>query len=101
MIFSGLFKRKEDRAILATPTTWLFNSLTGGSSTSGIAVNQTSALKYSALYSCVRLLSESVASLPLHTYQRSENGKERLREHPISRMMAASPNKQMSSYTFW
>ena len=45
MIFSGLFKRKEDRAILATPTTWLFNSLTGGSSTSGIAVNQTSALK--------------------------------------------------------
>jgi len=100
MIFSGLFKKKEDRAILATPTTWLFNSLTGGATSSGISVNQTSALKFSALYACVRLLSESVASLPLHTYQRTENGKERLREHPISRMMAASPNKQMSSYSF-
>ena len=70
--------RKEDRATLATPTTWLFNSLTGGRSASGISVNETSALKYSALYACVRLISESVASLPLHTYQRSENGKERL-----------------------
>ena len=99
MIF-GLFKKKEERATLATPTTWLFNSLTDGVTSSGISVNQTSALKYSALYSCVRLLSESVASLPLHTYQRTENGKERLREHPISRMMAASPNKQMSSYSF-
>ena len=92
--------RKEDRATLATPTTWLFNSLTGGRSASGISVNETSALKYSALYACVRLISESVASLPLHTYQRSENGKERLREHPVARLLSQTPNKNMTSYTF-
>lgn len=100
MIFGWGKKDKEDRATLATPTTWLFNSLTGGASASGISVNQTSALKYSALYACVRLISESVASLPLHTYQRTENGKERLREHPISRLLSVSPNKQMTSYSF-
>ena len=100
MIFGWGKKNKEDRATLATPTSWLFNSLTGGASASGISVNQTSALKYSALYACVRLISESVASLPLHTYQRTENGKERLREHPISRLLSVSPNKQITSYSF-
>ena len=100
MIFGWGKKNKEDRATLATPTSWLFNSLTGGASASGISVNETSALKYSALYACVRLISESVASLPLHTYQRTENGKERLREHPISRLLSVSPNKQITSYSF-
>ena len=100
MIFGWGKKNKEDRATLATPTSWLFNSLTGGASASGISVNETSALKYSALYACVRLISESVASLPLHTYQRSENVNERLREHPISRLLSVSPNKQITSYSF-
>ena len=99
MIF-GLFKKKEDRATLATPTTWLYNSLTGGSTASGINVNPTTALNCSAVFAAVRLLSESVASLPLHTYERLPDGKQRTRVHPVSKLLATTPNPQQSSYSF-
>tara|TARA_R110002020_G_scaffold273792_1_gene488954 strand:+ start:2038 stop:3552 length:1515 start_codon:yes stop_codon:yes gene_type:complete len=99
MIF-GLFGKKEDRATLATPTTWLFNSLTGGTTPAGISVNATTALNYSAVYAAVRLISESVASLPLHTYERLPDGKRRTREHDVAKLLAISPNRRMTSFTF-
>ena len=94
------FNKKEDRAVLATPTTWLFNSLTGGKSASGISVNTTSALSYSAVYAAVRLLSESVASLPLHTYERIGEGKQRSRSHPVANVLSTKPNDQLTSFSF-
>ena len=94
------FNKREERATLRTPTTWLFNSLTGGKSASGISVNETSALSYSAVYASVRLLSESVASLPLHTYERLTDGKQRAREHPVAKILSNKPNDQISSFSF-
>ena len=99
MIF-GLFKKKEDRATLRTPTSWLFNSLTGGVASSGVAVNETTALTYSAVFAAVRLLSESVASLPLHTYQRGDEAKSRVYDNPVARLLSKSPNPKISSFTF-
>ena len=101
MMMFGLFgKKKEERATFATPTTWLFNSLTGGATPSGISVNATSALTYSAVYAAVRLISESVASLPLHTYERLPDGKRRDREHAVAKLLAIAPNRRMTSFTF-
>ena len=96
----GLFGKKEDRAILATPTTWLFNNLTGGTTPAGISVNATTALTYSAVYAAVRLIAESVASLPLHTYERLPEGKTRDREHAVAKLLAFAPNRRMTSFTF-
>ena len=45
-----------------------------GSSTSGKPVNERTALQMTAVYSCVRILSEAVAGLPLHVYRYGENG---------------------------
>ena len=45
-----------------------------GSSTSGKRVNERSAMQMTAVYSCVRILSEAVASLPLQFYRYNENG---------------------------
>ena len=100
MMFGLFGKKKEERSTLSRPSSWLVNTLTGGSTASGIVVNENTALNYSVVYAAVRLLSESVASLPLHTYKQMGADKERDREHPVARLLASSPNTQMTSYTF-
>ena len=98
MIF-GLFGKKEERATLANPATWLTSTLTGGTTASGIAVNENTALNSSAVFAAVRLLSEAVASLPLHTYERQEDGKRRALEHPVASLLSKRPNDYMTSYS--
>ena len=47
-------------------------------------VNERSAMQMTAVYSCVRILSETVASLPLRVYKyNSEGGKEKAVKHPL------------------
>ena len=98
----GLFgkKKKEDRATLRTPTSWLFGSLGATKVASGVTVNNSTALQFSAVYAAVRLLSESVASLPLHTYERLPEGKQRSYDHPVAGLLGTSVNPQLSSYAF-
>ena len=49
-----------------------------GGSSSGKNVNERSAMQMTAVYSCVRILSETVASLPLHVYKyNGDGGKEK------------------------
>ena len=96
----GLFGKKEDRATLRTPASWLFGALGGGKVSAGVTVNESTALQYSAVYAAVRLLSESVASLPLHTYERLDEGKQRANAHPVATMLSTSVNPQLSSYAF-
>lgn len=40
-----------------------------GQTTSGKRVNEFTAMQTTAVYACVRILSEAIASLPLHIYQ--------------------------------
>ena len=95
----GLFGKKEDRATLRTPTSWLFGALGGAKVSAGVVVNESTALQYSAVYAAVRLLSESVASLPLHTYERLDDGKQRA-YGTVASMLSTSVNPQLSSYAF-
>ncbi len=46
-----------------------------GRSSSGKAVNERTAMQTTAIYSCVRILSEALASLPLHVYRYTDSGK--------------------------
>lgn len=48
-----------------------------GRSSSGKVVNERTAMQTTAVYSCVRILAEAVASLPVHLY-RYAGGKERV-----------------------
>lgn len=54
----------------------------------------------SAVWACVRVLSESVASLPLHVYRRLERGKERDGKHALATLLHDEPNPLMSSFTW-
>ena len=72
-----------------------------GSSTSGKRVNERSAMQMTAVYSCVRILSEAVASLPLQFYRYNENGgKEKAVDHPLYFLLHDEPNPEMTSFVF-
>lgn len=84
------------------------NSLAGdgyrfytGYSSSGQAVTERSAMQITAVYACVRVLSEAVASLPLHLYQNKGKGsKEKAVDHPLYFLLHDEPNPEMTSFVF-
>ena len=73
-----------------------------GRAESGENVDERSAMQIATVYACVRLLSESVASLPLHLYRVTDNGegKEKARDHPLYDILYRQPNPEMTSFTF-
>jgi len=96
-IFSGLFRSRDK----------LQNSLPGrpsflfGGTASGKAVNERTAMQTTAVYACVRILSEAVAGLPVHIYRyRADGGKERVPLHPLYRLLHDEPNPEMTSFVF-
>ena len=72
-----------------------------GGSTSGKRVNERTAMQMTAVYSCVRILSEAVASLPLQFYRYiDDGGKEKAVEHPLYFLLHDEPNPEMTSFVF-
>ena len=97
-IFSGLFKSRDKPENRTAGSTYTFYM---GGTTSGKTVTERSALQMTAVYSCVRILSEAVAGLPLHLYRYKEDGgKEKALDHPLYRLLHDEPNPEMSSFVF-
>ncbi len=64
-------------------------------------VNERSAIQMAAVYSCVRILSEAVASLPLHVCEyNGDGGKEKAVKHPLYFLLHDEPNPEMTSFVF-
>ena len=58
-------------------------------------------MQMTAVYSCVRILAEAVAGLPLHLYRYKEDGgKEKALDHPLYNLLHDEPNPEMSSFVF-
>lgn len=97
-ILQGIFKSRDKPQNATSGSAYRF--FIGGSS-SGKNVNVRSAMQMTAVYSCVRILSEAVASLPLHVYKyNSEGGKEKAVKHPIYFLLHDEPNPEMTSFVF-
>jgi HK97 family phage portal protein len=71
-----------------------------GPTPSGKTVNERTAMTTSAVYACVRVLAETIASLPLHVYQRTERGKEKAMDHNLYYLLHDEPNPEMTSFVF-
>ena len=74
--------------------------LSGPSSITGQRVSVDTAMQLSAVYACVRVKSEDLASLPLILYRRLERGKERAPEHSLYRILHDQANPQMTALQF-
>nr|DAY85192.1 MAG TPA: Portal [Caudoviricetes sp.] len=97
-ILSGIFKSRDKPQNATSGSAYRF--FVGGSS-SGKNVNERSAMQMTAVYSCVRILSEAVASLPLHVYKyNGDGGKEKAVKHPLYFLLHDEPNPEMTSFVF-
>ena len=97
-IFTGMFKSRDKPENRTAGSAYTFYM---GGTTSGKAVTERSAMQMTAVYSCVRILAEAVAGLPLHLYKYNDDGgKEKAIDHPLYRLLHDEPNPEMSSFVF-
>lgn len=89
-IFSFLRKKEEQRSgdvdVDFTPAN------------NSIRVNEHNSVEFMAFFACVRVISESIASLPLKTYLKGD-GIEKANDHPVYNLLKLRPNLRMSSFT--
>lgn len=95
----GLFHRKkipktENRTAGSSYSFFL------GNSTSGKVVTERTSMQMTAVYACVRILSEAVAGLPLHMYEYKDDGKEKAIKNPLYFLLHDEPNPEMTSFIF-
>lgn len=97
-IFTGLFRSRDKPADSTVGSRYAFYM---GGSSSGKVVTERSAMQMTAVYACVRILSEAIAGLPLHMYRYKEDGgKEKALDHPLYLLLHDEPNPEMSSFVF-
>lgn len=93
--FSRLFRARDEPK----------NELSGamqfweGRATSGQLVTQRSSMQISAVYACVRLISETVASLPLHLYEKDADGRRHISDHSLDFILHSEANPEMTAYS--
>jgi HK97 family phage portal protein len=96
----GLFRSRDkpggrpspQNAVSAAPAFYF------GSSGAGKSVTARSAIQVSAVYACVRVIAETIASLPLHVYENTDSGSVKAQGHPLYRLLHDEPNAEMSSF---
>lgn len=99
-LINKLFKSRDHPKIDNKTVGSSYSFYMGGSS-AGKNVNERSAMQMTAVYSCVRILAEAVAGLPLHLYRYKEDGgKERAIDNNLYHLLHDEPNKEMSSFIF-
>jgi len=91
---------RRSSSTLASPSEELREALGIMPSATGVVVNETTALRASAVWACITLLSGDLASVPLLLYRRKENGKERADSHPLYTVLHDAPNDEIDSFRF-
>lgn len=101
MSFLSRARQLKDSVLLrglSDPNHWLTKLITSASSASGANVTADSALKVSAVYACVKVLAETIASLPLMLYKRTGDGKEPATDNPLYSLLHDAPNDLQTSF---
>jgi len=97
-LFNGFFRSRDKPQNRTAGSGYAFYM---GGSTAGKSVTERSAMQMTAVYSCVRILAEAIAGLPLNVYRYNDDGgKEKALDHPLYRLLHDEPNPEMSSFVF-
>ncbi|WP_366915080.1 phage portal protein [uncultured Granulicatella sp.] len=96
-ILSNLFKSRDKPTNRVNGNAYSFFM---GASSSGRRVTERTAMQMTAVYSCVRILSETLASLPLHIYESCETNSRKAIKHPLYKLLHDEPNPEMTSFIF-
>ena len=101
-LFGGFFgRRSRDHPVNQWTLTEGYPDSVLTRSASGANVSPSTAMQLSAVYACVRILAETVASLPLHLMRYNDSGgKEKAITHPLYYLLHDQPNEEMTSFVF-
>lgn len=73
----------------------------GVQSSSGQVVSEQTMLSLSAVWACVRLISEAISTLPLSVYERTPGGKRMASQHPLHSIIHTRPNADSTASVHW
>lgn len=95
---------QRETSTLSSPKRWLLDMFGGNITTSGVNVTSERAIQHTAVYDCVNILSQSIASLPLSVYKR-EVKKDKVHnskafDHTLYSILHDEPNSEMTSYSW-
>ena len=93
---SGLFRARDKPRDAVSPAEVFYF----GSSVSGKTVNPRNAVQVSTVYACVRVIAETIASLPVSVYEDTGSGSRKATEHPLQRLLHDEPNSEMTSFVW-
>lgn len=96
-----LFGKSRDKPDVKNSTSGSVYRFFTGNTTSKKRVTEQSAMQMTAVYCCVRILSEAIAGLPLQLFQNGESGtKIKAVDHPLYFLLHDEPNPEMTSFVF-
>jgi HK97 family phage portal protein len=96
----GLFRRRSAGAGITTSADLAAALERASASGSGVNVTQSAALSVSAVYACVRVIAETLASVPISIYQRSDQGRQPAPTHPLYDLLHDEPNEWQTALEF-
>ena len=100
-IASAIFGERESRnapTTLGTPARWFLEVFGGEPTGAGVTVNDVSALSLSAVYACVRAVSEDVAKIPIEILDRSQaDAVKVVTNHPLIELLNVTPDGEVSA----
>lgn len=91
----------EVKSTDASDLTWERVMGRDAASNAGVHVNETTALKVSTVFGCLRVLANGIAQVPLKLYREDDDGRKTLaKEHPVYKLIYRRPNEWMTSFEF-
>jgi HK97 family phage portal protein len=84
----------------SSPTSWDLMRGIGIDTQAGMPVGPHLAENLSAVFACVQIIAETVASLPVIVYRRAGDGKSPAPDHPVARLFGRAPNSLQTSLEF-
>jgi len=104
-------KEPKRKGLKAALRSWLLgpvSSFTGYSGMyvngidAGVTVNTDTALRFTAVFAAIKILSENIAGLPKAVMIRTDDGGYELaKKHPAYNLLADSPNPYTDTFVFW
>ncbi len=100
MAFLGWQRRsaESDVSTLKEPTSWFMRAFGASMSETGTLVSEESAMRFMAVFACVRVLATTGAFLPAQLYRRTGSGKELADNHYLYKLIHKQPREGLTSY---
>lgn len=86
---------------LSDPAQWLLDWVRGGGETyTGTPVNELNAVRQTAVFRCISIIANAIASLPFGVYRKTPDGRKPAPDHPLHRLIHDQPNAITTAFTF-